>query len=38
MTETTRQILRMSHQFEMYNDKLVKTEDIKGVTGVLRLA
>lgn len=44
MTETTRQkrgqsqIPRMSHWFEMYNDKQVKMEDIKGGTGVLRPA
>lgn len=44
MTETTcqkcgqSQILRMSHQFEMYNDKQVKMEDIKSVTGVPRPA
>lgn len=44
MTDTTRQkrgqsqILHMSQQFEMYNDKQVKMKDIKGGTGVLRPA
>lgn len=40
-TETTHQkcgqsqILHMGHQFEMYKDKQVKLEDMKGGTGVL---